>query len=46
MLMGAAIGAVAGLVIYFIQQQQKKKQEAANTTLDSDAKENTDSSEQ
>lgn len=25
MLMGAAIGAVAGLIIYLIQQQQKKK---------------------
>jgi hypothetical protein len=36
MLMGAAIGAVVGLAIYFIQQQQKKKAEgAASDQLDS-----------
>ena len=35
MLMGAIIGAVVGLVFYFIQQQQKKKaEEAASEQLD------------
>lgn len=43
MLMGAAIGAVAGLVIYLIQQQQKKKQDA--NTIDSEVKDTTDKSE-
>lgn len=33
MLMGAAIGAVVGLIIYFVQQQQKKKKDG--DTLDS-----------
>lgn len=28
MLMGAAIGAVVGLIIYFVQQQQKKKKDS------------------
>lgn len=31
MIQGAIIGAVVGLVIYFVQQQQKKKQ--ANTEM-------------
>ena len=35
--MGAVIGGVVGLVIYFIQQNQKKKQESA--TLDADVSE-------
>lgn len=43
MLMGAAIGAVVGLVFYFIQQNQKKKQDA--TTLDSEIKETNDTAE-
>lgn len=32
--MGAIIGAVVGLVFYFIQQQQKKNAETSNDTLD------------
>lgn len=38
MLMGALIGAIVGLVFYFIQQQQKKKNESADV-LDSSTNE-------
>lgn len=34
MLMGAIIGGVVGLIVYFIQNQQKKKKDSE--TLDSD----------
>lgn len=47
MLQGAIIGAVAGLVVYFIQQRNKKQQKESevidqNDTLEEEAKEKGD----